>query len=54
MKYGVKLTAIDALDYEDLRTIADAIQNLGYKITVTDNGNFICEKGKGENQNDIL
>lgn len=44
MKYGVKLTAIDVMDYEDLKVICDAIQKLGYKITIIDNGNFVCEK----------
>ena len=44
MKYGVKLTIIDYLDYEELKNIAEAINSLGYKITIVDNGNFICEK----------
>ncbi len=45
MKYGVKLTAIDEMDYDDLNEICQAIKELGYKITVIDNGNFICVKG---------
>jgi hypothetical protein len=45
MKYGVKLTAIDSLDYDDLNEIAQVIKKLGYKLTLIDNGNIICEKG---------
>lgn len=44
MKYGVKLTAIDIMDYDDLNEICQAIKKLGYKITLVDNGNVICEK----------
>lgn len=44
MKYGVKLSVVDEIDYNDMEQIANAIRNLGYKITVVDNGNFICEK----------
>jgi len=44
MKYGVKVSIIDELDYEDFKTICDAIQKLGYSITIADNGNAICEK----------
>ena len=44
MKYGVKLTAIDVMDFDDLKIICEAIKKLGYKITVVDNGNFVCEK----------
>ena len=50
MKYGIKLTAIDEMDYDDLNIICQAIKKLGYKITVIDNGNFICEKGTVEVQ----
>lgn len=44
MKYGVKLTAIDEMDYDDLNEIVQKIKELGYKIKVIDNGNFVCEK----------
>lgn len=44
MKYGVKLTAIDIMDYDDLNEIAQKIKELGYKIEVIDNGNFVCSK----------
>ena len=44
MKYGVKLTAIDVMDYDDLNQIAQLIKEIGYKIEVIDNGNFICFK----------
>lgn len=44
MKYGVKLTAIDVMDYDDLNEICKAIKKLGYKITFVDNGNVVCEK----------
>ena len=44
MKYGVKLTAIDVMDYDDLNQIAQKIKELGYKIEVVDNGNFVCFK----------
>ncbi len=44
MKYGVKLTAIDTMDYDDLNTICQEIKKLGYKIEVIDNGNFVCTK----------
>lgn len=40
---GVKLTIIDEHDYDDVRDICDAIKKLGYKITVVENGNFVCE-----------
>ena len=45
-KYGVKLTAIDKMDYDDLNEIAQKIKELGYKIEVIDNGNFVCFKGE--------
>ena len=45
-KYGVKLTAIDIIDYDDLNEIAQKIKELGYKIEVIDNGNFVCTKEK--------
>ena len=44
MTYGIKLTIIDTLDYNDLEKIANAIRKEGYKITIVDNGNFICER----------
>lgn len=47
MKYGIKLTAIDIMDYDDLNEIAQKIKELGYKIEVVDNGNFLCTKMKG-------
>jgi hypothetical protein len=43
-KYGVKLTVISVLDYEELKEIADAIQRLGYNLTFVNNGNIVCEK----------
>jgi len=46
MRYGVKLTAIDQMDYDDLNKIAQKIKELGYKIEVIDNGNFVCTKEK--------
>lgn len=46
MRYGVKLTAIDQMDYDDLNEIAQKIKELGYKIEVIDNGNFVCTKEK--------
>jgi len=48
MKYGVKLTAIDSLDYDELNEIAQAIMSLGYKLTFCENGNIVCEKGEDE------
>lgn len=46
MRYGVKLTAIDKMDYDDLNEIAQKIKELGYNIEVIDNGNFVCTKDK--------
>lgn len=46
MKYGVKLTAIDIMDYDELNEICKAIKKLGYKISFIDNGNIVCEKGE--------
>lgn len=46
MRYGVKLNAIDQMDYDDLNEIAQKIKELGYKIEVIDNGNFVCTKDK--------
>jgi len=43
-KRGVKLMIIDEHDYDDLKEICDNIKALGYKITVSENGCFICEK----------
>ena len=43
-KRGVKLSVIDEHDYEDFKAICEAIRKLGYKITIADNGNFVCEK----------
>jgi len=48
MKYGVKITAIDEMDYDDLNIICQAIKKLGYKIKVIDNGNIVCEKEKSK------
>jgi hypothetical protein len=43
-KYGVKLSIISTLDYKDFTEIALAIRNLGYTLTMVDNGNVVCEK----------
>ena len=41
---NIKFTAIDQIDYEDLKLICEKIKELGYKITFVDNGNFVAEK----------
>ena len=43
-KYGVKLSIIEKIDYPEFKEILDAISKLGYKITMVDNGNAVCEK----------
>ena len=43
-KDGVKVTVISELDYDDFREVLDAIKGRGYKITMIDNGNAVCEK----------
>lgn len=43
-KYGVKLTIISTLDYGGMEEIANAIRSKGFKITIVNNGNFVCEK----------
>jgi hypothetical protein len=45
--YGVKVNVISTLDYKDFREILDAIEKLGFKITMVDNGNAVCEKDDG-------
>ena len=44
MRRGVKLTIIDEHDYDSLNEICRAIKNLGYSITVVENGTFVCEE----------
>ena len=46
-KYGVKVQVITTLDYPDMREILDAIEKLGYRITMVDNGMAVCEKEGG-------
>jgi len=43
-KYGVKVNIIHEMDYEDFKEILEAIKSKGYIITITDNGNAVCEK----------
>lgn len=43
-KYGVKVTIISTMDYDDFKEILDAIKSKGYNITLVDNGNAVCEK----------
>jgi hypothetical protein len=47
-KYGVKVCIISILDYNDFKSILDAIEKKGYTITMVDNGNAICEKYRKE------
>lgn len=42
--YGVKVSIISALDSDSYIEIINAIKRLGYKITISDNGNAVCEK----------
>lgn len=51
-KYGVKLTVINTLDYNDMERIANAIRKEGFKIIIVDNGNFVCEKNNPQNNNE--
>lgn len=48
MESGIKLTAIDVMDYDDLNEICQAIKRLGYKISFIDNGNVVCEKERND------
>ena len=43
-KYGVKITIISQMDSIDFENIMEAIRELGYTITLCDNGNAVCEK----------
>jgi len=43
-KYGVKVTIINSMDYTDFHEIISSIQSKGYKVTMIDNGNAVCEK----------
>ena len=45
-KYGVKISILSAMDLDDYVKIINAIKKIGYKITLADNGNAICEKKK--------
>lgn len=47
--YGVKVSIISSMDYDDYKKILDAIKSVGYKITIVDNGNAICENNKKVN-----
>ncbi len=38
------MTIIDTCDYEDYKTVVDAITSLGFKPTLIDNGNTVLEK----------
>jgi len=42
--YGVKVCILSTMDYIDFKTILDAIADKGYKITMVDNGNAVCEQ----------
>ncbi len=42
--YGVKVNVISTMDYDDFREILDLIKSKGYKITMIENGNAVCEK----------
>ena len=44
MKYGVKVTIIDEIDYPEFKEVLDAIESKGYKIKLVDNGNAVCIK----------
>ena len=50
---GVKVSIIDYMDFDDWMKIGKAIQKLGYKVEVGDNGVAICNpipktRAKGE------
>jgi hypothetical protein len=47
-RYGVKVTILSTLDYNDFKEILDAIKDKGYDITLIDNGNAVCEKIQNE------
>lgn len=44
--YGVKVSILSQMDYDDFKAIIDAIKEKGYNVTLSDNGNAICEKIK--------
>ena len=43
-KYGVKITIISEMDSIDFENITTAIRELGYNITMCENGVALCEK----------
>jgi hypothetical protein len=43
-KFGVKIQVITTMDYVDYREICDAVEKLGYQITIVDNGMAVAEK----------
>lgn len=45
-KYGVKVSIIETIEYPEFKEILEAIQRLGYTVTMVDNGNAVCEKTK--------
>lgn len=52
-KYGVKVTIIASMDFNDYIEILDSIKKLGYEIELVDNGNAVCTKGFPHGKLDI-
>lgn len=42
--YGVKLSIISPMDWDDLKEIVEALQARGYKATFNDNGTVTLDK----------
>lgn len=43
-----KLMVVDTFGYGKLKKILEAIENLGYDIKVSDNGNFLVNEEEGQ------
>lgn len=43
-KRGIKLSIIDECDYEDYREVCNFLQEKGWTITLSENGNTILER----------
>ena len=43
-RYGVKVTIISDMDFDDWKEILEAIKAKGYKIDLVENGNAVCIK----------
>lgn len=47
-KQKFKLTIMDVISYEEMKTVLDNFDDMGYKISFVDNGNILIEEKEVE------